>query len=103
MELQHSLRDKGMSGLRVIHVEQIVQQHVVGGGLRLECVEDVAGFLIEAFHDDIVEEEWLDDVKSILNEGFAILLVQEGVENAQVRDVTLLSILRVSQAGKSLI
>ena len=68
---------------------------MVAGGLGLEGVENLAGFLIQALVNHIGEEERFCNINGVLDQRFRVLLVQEGVQHPQIRQILLLSILGV--------
>jgi hypothetical protein len=74
---------------------------IVTSGFSLECIEDLAGFLVKALIDHIIEEEGLSDVYGILNQHLRVLLIQVGVKDSEVSHILLLGVQWVSQACQS--
>ena len=97
-EVKDSLGGGGGACLGVPQVEDVEVEDVIGGGLGLEGLENACGLLIQSFPQDVVEEEGLYQVDRILYQLFTVLLIQEGVKNAQVSHMFLLREVGVRKA-----
>lgn len=103
VELLHPTGDRGKSNLRVVDVHEIVVKHFSACDLSLEAVEDSTGFIFQSWGEDMSEEVRLREVDSVLDQFLAVLLVQVSVKHSHIGHVSLLSVKRISEGGKSLL
>lgn len=99
MEIEQSLSQLSVTSLRIVEIEDVVVQDLVSCGLSLERIKNLPGLLVKSLANDVLKEVWLGDSDSILYQSLTVLLIEERVDDSEVRHVSLLCIRGVSQGS----